>query len=99
MDFRAGRWRVRTERRHADDGQPPPGQPERRQSGLLAIRWRNLDGTESGGHPLPRAHAEALLRAFQDHFPRPSYWLEVPPPLGEARVPAPLGLPEGDRSS
>jgi hypothetical protein len=99
MDFRAGHFRVRHERRHADQGQPPPGQPDRRQSGLLVIRWRNLDGTESGGHPLPRAQAEALLRAFQDQFPRPRYWLEVPPALAEPRVPAPPGRAEVERSS
>jgi hypothetical protein len=87
MDHRAGHLRVRPERRRAAQGQPPPGQPDRRQSALVAIRWRNRDGTESAGHPLPRAHAEALLRAFQDQFPRPSYWLEVPPALAEPRVP------------
>jgi hypothetical protein len=89
MDYRSGYVRVRPERRRAEQGQPPPGQPERRQPGLVAIRWRNLDGSESAGHPLPRAHAEALLRAFQSHFPRPSYWLEVPPALTAARAAAP----------
>jgi hypothetical protein len=99
MDYRAGHLRVRHERRRADQGQPPPGQPDRRQSGLLVIRWRNVDGTESGGHPLPRAQAEALLRAFQDHFPRSSYWLEVAAALAEERVPAPPRRAEGERPS
>lgn len=57
------------------------------------IRWKNPDGSEEAGHPLPRAHAEALLRAFQSQFPVPTFWLEIPATLGDARArpPAPLG--------
>ena len=64
----------------------PPGQPERRQPALALIRWKNRDGSEGTGHPLPRAHAEALLRAFEQQFPVPTYWLEVPPALADERI-------------
>jgi hypothetical protein len=57
---------------------------DRRQSRLAVICWKNQDGTQSAGHPLPRAHAEALLRAFQQHYPLSAYWLEVPPALDDS---------------
>jgi hypothetical protein len=60
------------------------GQPDRRQSNLAVIRWKDVDGTEFGGHPLPRAHAEALLSAFVNQYPLPTFWLEVPPALDDA---------------
>jgi hypothetical protein len=47
------------------------------------IRWKHADGTEASGHPLPRPHAEALLRAFEEQFPVPTFWLETPSPLKE----------------
>ena len=68
MDFRAGRPRT-THRRRATDLKLPA---------LAVIRWKHADGTEAAGHPLPRAHAEALLRAFQAQFPLPTFWREVP---------------------
>lgn len=83
MDFRSGRARDRRERRQKDRPQATWGQAERRQPGLAVIRWRNADGTESAGHPLPRAHAEALLRAFERQYPVPTFWLEVPPALDD----------------
>jgi hypothetical protein len=73
MDFRAGRPRT-THRRRATD---------RRLPALAVIRWKHADGTEAAGHPLPRAHAEALLRAFQAQFPLPTFWLEVPAALSD----------------
>jgi len=75
-----------------DRRQTDRGQPDRRQSGLAIIRWKNPDGTETAGHPLPHAHAEALLRAFREQFPLPMFWLEVPPVLAPARTgpPSPL---------
>ena len=79
MDFRSGRPRV--ERRVRDRRQTERGGPDRRESRLAVIRWTNPDGTESVGHPLPRAHAEALLLAYQRQFPLPTFWLEIPPPL------------------
>jgi hypothetical protein len=71
MDFRAGRPRTNLRRRRTDHKLPA----------LAVIRWKHADGTESAGHPLPRAHAEALLRAFQEQFPGPTFWLEVPAAL------------------
>jgi hypothetical protein len=71
MDFRSGRPRSPRRRRHTD----------RKLPALAVIRWKNADGTEAAGHPLPRAHAEALLRAFEAQFPVPTFWLEVPSPL------------------
>jgi hypothetical protein len=68
MDFRSGRPRERLERRRKD-----------RQSDLVVIRWKGSDRTESAGHPLQRAHAEALLRAFEQLFRSAKYWLELPP--------------------
>jgi hypothetical protein len=50
---------------------------------LAVIRWRHADGTEAAGHPLPREHAEALLRAFEEQFPLPTFWLEIPPALSD----------------
>jgi hypothetical protein len=83
MDFRAGHLRTRSERRRKG-GQKPDWLPwDRRQSDLAVICWKNVDGTESSGHPLPRAHAEALLRAFVGQYPLPSFWLEVPPALDD----------------
>ena len=70
-DFRSGRPRSRRRRRRTD--LKPPA--------LAVIRWKNADGTESAGHPLPQVHAEALLRAFEAQFPLPTFWLEVPSPL------------------
>jgi hypothetical protein len=69
MDFRSGRPRSR----HAD----------RRTPALAVIRWKHADGTEAEGHPLPLEHAEALLRAFEEQFPVPTFWLEVPPVLAD----------------
>ena len=83
MDYRSGRPRVRYERRQKGRQQVLP-EADRRQFTLTVIRWKNPDGTESAGHPLPRAHAEALLRAFERHFPSPAYWLEIPPALDDA---------------
>lgn len=60
------------------------GQEDRRQASLMVIRWTNADGSESEGHPLPRPQAEALLRAFREHFPRLVFRLEVPGPLARA---------------
>jgi len=71
MDFRSGRPRSLRRRRHTDRKLPP----------LALIRWKNADGTEVSGHPLPRPHAEALLRAFEAQFPVPTFWLEVPAAL------------------
>ena len=71
MDFRPGRPSSPFRRRRTDLKLPA----------LAVIRWRNADGTEASGHPLPRPHAEALLRAFQAQFPVPRFWLEVPPLL------------------
>jgi hypothetical protein len=68
MDFRPGRPSSPFRRRRTDHKLPA----------LAVIRWRNADGTEASGHPLPRTHAEALLRAFQAQFPVPQFWLEVP---------------------
>jgi len=82
MDFRAGYSRTRQERRRKDSDQAGWGGADRRQP-LAEIRWKNADGTVSGGHPLPRAHAEALLRAFMRQYPEPTFWLEVPPALDE----------------
>jgi hypothetical protein len=65
MDFRSGRPRSR--------------QADRRPSALAVIHWKHADGTEAEGHPLPRPHAEALLRAFETQFPVPTFWLEDPP--------------------
>jgi hypothetical protein len=84
MDFRAGRLRARHERRQKDRQPSPWKQADRRQSGLSVIRWKNVDGTESASHPLPRVHAEALLLAFEKQYPLPTFWLEVPPALDEA---------------
>jgi hypothetical protein len=84
MDFRAGHQRARYERRAKDRQAADRGPAERREAPLAVIRWRNKDGTEAGGHPLPRQHAEALLRAFQSQFPLPSFWLETPPALDDA---------------
>lgn len=81
MDFRAGYPRTRSERRQKDGPRPDGVQWDRRQSDLAMICWKTADGTESSGHPLPRAHAEALLRAFEGQYPSPSFWLEVPPAL------------------
>ena len=64
----------------------------------MVIRWKNLDGTESAGHPLPSTHAQALLRAFQEHFPTPNFWLETPPSLTDFQVPAP-GASRPDRGA
>jgi hypothetical protein len=50
---------------------------------MAVIRWKNVDGTETAGYPLPRAHAEALLRAFETQYPLPTFWLEVPPALDD----------------
>src|SRR5262245_42868572 len=83
MDHRAGHARERRERRGKGGQATDWGQPDRRQSGLVVIRWKDVDGTESSGHPLPRAHAEALLRAFQGQYPQPTFWLEVPPALDD----------------
>ena len=83
MDFRSGRPRKRVERRRANRPLAERVKIDRREGGLAVIRWMNADGTESAGHPLPRPHAEALLRAFQQHFPLPQYWLEVPPALAQ----------------
>jgi hypothetical protein len=71
MDFRSGRPRSPRRRRHTDSKLPS----------LAVIRWRNADGTEAAGHPLPRPHAEALLRAFEAQFPEPTFWLEAPSAL------------------
>ena len=71
MDFRAGRPRTTFRRRRTDHKLPA----------LAVIRWKHADGTEAAGHPLPREHAEALLRAFQAQFPKPTFWLEDPPAL------------------
>ena len=92
MDFRSGRPRIRHERRRKDHQTASPGnglpaalaQPERRQSNLAVIRWKDVDGTESCGHPLPRAHAEALIKAFVGQYPLPTFWLEIPPALDDA---------------
>jgi hypothetical protein len=81
MDFRSGRPRPRVERRLKDRRRTSRGTADRRQARLAVIHWTNPDGTESAGHPLPRDHAEALLRAFQKTFPLPTFWLEIPPPL------------------
>ncbi len=81
MDFRAGHLRTRSERRRKDGPKPDGVQWERRESALAMICWKNADGTEWSGHPLPRAHAEALLRAFVGQYPLPTFWLEVPPAL------------------
>jgi hypothetical protein len=70
MDFRSGRPRYR---RRRTDRRPPA---------LAVIRWKHADGTEAAGHPLPRAQAEALLKAFEAQFPEPTFWLDVPPALG-----------------
>jgi hypothetical protein len=81
MDFRAGHLRTRSERRRTDSPRPEGVQWERRESEMAVICWKTGDGTESSGHPLPRAQAEALLRAFVGHYPLPTFWLEVPPAL------------------
>ncbi len=85
MDFRSGRPRDRHERRLKDGRIAAGRQPERRQPALALIRWRNVDGTESAGHPLPDVHAEALARAFAGYFPRSTFWLDVPPALAIQR--------------
>ena len=90
MDHRAGHPRNHYERRRDPSAPPPSGQPDRRQPALAVIHWKNTDGSESEGHPLPRLHAEALLRAFQSYFPRPSFWLDSPPALAAARIPPPV---------
>jgi hypothetical protein len=69
MDFRSGRPRSR----HSD----------RRPPALAVIRWKHADGTVAEGHPLPRPHAEALLRAFEAQFPVPTFWLDVPVALAD----------------
>lgn len=81
MDFRAGYPRTRSERRRKDGPRPDGVQWDRRHSDLAVICWKGADGTQSSGHPLPRAHAEALLRAFVGQYPLPTFWLEVPPAL------------------
>ncbi len=68
MDYRSGRPRSPLRRRRTD--LKPPA--------LAVIRWKHADGTEASSHPLPRPHAEALLRAFEAQFPVPTFWLEVP---------------------
>ena len=83
MDFRVGRPRTRYERRRKDRQTTDWGPLDRRRSSLAVIRWKNADGTEATGHPLPRAHAEALLRAFEKRYPQPTFWLEVPPALDD----------------
>jgi hypothetical protein len=83
MDFRAGHLRTRCERRKKDRDPSHWVQADRRQSDLLVIHWKSPDGTESSGHPLPRAHAEALLRAFVGQCPLSTFWLEVPPALDD----------------
>jgi hypothetical protein len=83
MDYRAGHLRTRSERRRQGGPKPDWLQFDRRQSNLAVICWKNGDGTESSGHPLPRAHAEALLRAFVVQYPVPTFWLEVPPALDD----------------
>jgi len=83
MDVRSGRLRTRYERRRKGRQTGEWGQPERRQSNLAVIRWKNVDGTESAGHPLPWAHAEALVRAFARQYPGTTFWLEVPPALDD----------------
>ena len=84
MDFRAGHLRTRIERRRKDVQPADWGAADRRQSSLAVIHWKNVDGTESSGHPLPRPHAEALLRAFVKQYPSPTFWLEIPPALDDA---------------
>ena len=84
MDFRSGHPRIRYERRRKDNQTASPEQPDRRQSNLVVSRWRDADGTESCGHPLPRAHAEALLKAFVGQYRLPTFWLEIPPALDDA---------------
>lgn len=81
MDFRAGYPRTRSERRRKDGPRPDGVQWDRRHSDLAVICWKSADGTQSSGHPLPRAHAEALLRAFEGQYPLPTFWLEIPPVL------------------
>ena len=83
MDFRSGHLRSRHERRRTDGQRSDWQGVDRRQSDLAVIRWKNIDGTESSGHPLPRAHAEALLRAFKTQYPSPTFWLEIPPALDD----------------
>ena len=73
------------DRRRGDRRQANRGGIEPRQAGLAVIHWKNLDGTEASGQPLPLAHAEALLRAFESQFPRSTFWLETPPAPNEAR--------------
>src|SRR5262245_66442695 len=81
MDVRSGRLRNLHDRRRKDGQTTEWKHPDRRQASLVVIRWKDVDGSESAGHPLPRAHAEALLRAFQGQYPQPTFWLEVPPAL------------------
>jgi hypothetical protein len=73
MDYRSGRPRSPFRRRRTD----------RKLPSLAVIRWKHADGTEAASHPLPRPHAEALLRAFEAQFPVPTFWLETPLALTE----------------
>lgn len=77
MDFRSGRPRSRFTRRRTD--QKP--------SALAVICWKHADGTRMAGHPLPRDQAEALMRAFEEHFPVPTFWLELPPAMVHDEAP------------
>ena len=85
MDFRSGHLRTRYERRRKDSQSTEWKQPERRQAGLAVIRWKNVDGSESAGHPLPRAQAEAVVRALAEQYPQSTFWLEVPPALDDTQ--------------
>ena len=84
MDFRSGHLRTRCERRRKGGQKPDWLVWDRRQSDLAVICWKGADGTQSSGHPLPRAHAEALLRAFVGQYPLPTFWLEMPPALDDS---------------
>lgn len=77
MDFRSGCPRSRFTRRRTDHVPPTLG----------VICWKHADGSRMAGHPLPRAQAEALLRAFEEHFPVPTFWLEAPPALANDEAP------------